>query len=58
MWLVRDHFFSRIDTAGEDPWFAMEAEFKLIGPERRLLLKQARPHSFGAARVSEDCREL
>lgn len=47
-----------LDPGREDPWFAMEVEFKFLGPERRLLLKQARPHSFGRAPAFSDCREF
>ena len=36
----------------------MESEFKLVGPQRALILKQARPYSFGAALIPVDCREF
>lgn len=55
---VHELFEPLLDPAGEDPWFGMEVEFKLLGPERRLLIKQARPHSFGTATPIGDCREL
>jgi hypothetical protein len=55
---VHDHFRPLIDPENQNPWFAMEIEFKLMGPERRLLLKQARPHSFGDAEIIRDCREF
>jgi hypothetical protein len=35
----------------------MQIEWKLIGPERRLLVKQARPYSFGTLEMPGDCRE-
>jgi hypothetical protein len=47
-----------LDPAGADPWFGMEVEFKFLGPERQLLIKQARPHAFGTPTVTGDCREL
>lgn len=58
LYAIDAHFRALLDPAGEMPWFAMEAEFKLLGPERRLLLKQARPHQFGGAEPVGDCREL
>lgn len=47
-----------LDPDDEDPYFTMESEFKLLGAERKLLIKQARPHTFGAAHALGDCREL
>jgi hypothetical protein len=55
---VHDHFRPLLDPDQQNPWFAMEIEFKLIGPERRLHIKQARPHSFGHPEIIRDCREL
>jgi hypothetical protein len=36
----------------------MDIEWKLVGPERQLVIKQARPFSFGRADVPTDCREF
>jgi Pyruvate phosphate dikinase, AMP/ATP-binding domain/Lamin Tail Domain len=55
---VHDHFRPLLDPDQQNPWFAMEIEFKLIGPEPRLHVKQARPHSFGTPELIRDCREL
>ncbi len=55
---VRDHFRPELDPDEANRWFAMDIEFKLVGPERRLFVKQARPYSFGAVDVPSDCREL
>ncbi len=55
---IQAHFKPELDPDDEDPWFAMDIEFKLVGPERRLFVKQARPYSFGSAEVPSDCREL
>lgn len=55
---IHDHFEPLIDPAGETEWFAMDIEFKLLGAARALLVKQARPYSFGAREVPVDCREL
>ncbi len=55
---VHARFRPLLDPGREDAWFAMEVEFKLLGPERRLLLKQARPHDFGRSPTFLDCREF
>jgi hypothetical protein len=55
---VHEHFRPLLDPTEENAWFAMEIEFKLIGPERRLHVKQARPHSFGSREIIRDCREF
>lgn len=55
---IHDHFEPLIDPAGETQWFAMDIEFKLLGAARVLLVKQARPYSFGAREIPADCREL
>lgn len=55
---VHDLFAPVVDPTGADPWFAMEVELKLIGSDRRLIIKQARPHSFGRPVTFGDCREL
>ncbi len=47
-----------LNPTESNPWFAMEVEFKFLGPERNLLIKQARPHSFGQPVLFGDCREL
>lgn len=55
---VHQHFEPLIDPDNEDPWFAMEIEFKLEYPTRNLLLKQARPHAIGGFEVPTDCRDF
>ncbi len=55
---IHRHFRPLIDPEQEDRWFAMDIEFKLLGEGRELLIKQARPYSFGSAEVPADCREL
>jgi Pyruvate phosphate dikinase, AMP/ATP-binding domain/Lamin Tail Domain len=47
-----------LDADGQNHWFAMEVEFKFYGPDRKLLIKQARPQSFGRSATFSDCREL
>jgi hypothetical protein len=44
---IHEYFRPLLDPEREKPWFAMDIEFKLIGPERTLLIKQARSYSFG-----------
>ncbi|MGC4089793.1 MAG: PEP/pyruvate-binding domain-containing protein [Polyangiaceae bacterium] len=44
---IHDHFEPLLDPQQSNPWFAMNMEFKLMGPERSLVIKQARPYSFG-----------
>ena len=55
---IVDHFRPLLDPTQENPFFAMDVELKLLGDERRLLLKQARPFSFGSAIDLGDCRNL
>lgn len=55
---VHDWFRPLLDPEEEESYFAMEVEFKFIGETRELLIKQARPHSFGGAVAPGDCREL
>ncbi|XYH99505.1 PEP/pyruvate-binding domain-containing protein [Sorangium sp. So ce1128] len=54
---IHAHYRPLVDPEGENRLYAMQIEWKLIGPERRLLVKQARPYSFGALAVPGDCRE-
>jgi hypothetical protein len=56
--LINDHFRPLVDPEEANRWFAMDIEFKLIGPERRLIVKQARPYSFGRPVIPDDCREF
>lgn len=55
---IHEAFQPLLDPEAEDAWFAMEVEFKFLGPNRQLLIKQARPHSFGRPAPYTDCREL
>ncbi|WP_437521833.1 PEP/pyruvate-binding domain-containing protein [Sorangium sp. So ce726] len=54
---VHAHYRPLVDPKGENRLYAMQIEWKLIGPERRLLVKQARPYSFGTLEAPGDCRE-
>jgi len=55
---IHEGFRPLIDPANEDRWFAMDIEFKLVGESRDLVVKQARPYSFGDAEPPIDCREF
>ncbi|WP_434044311.1 MULTISPECIES: PEP/pyruvate-binding domain-containing protein [Sorangium] len=55
---VHAHYRPLVDPLGENRLYAMQIEWKLMGPERRLLVKQARPYSFGALEAPGDCREF
>ncbi len=55
---IHNHFRKILDPQFENPWFAMDIEMKLLGPERELMVKQARPYSFGSAEIPADCREF
>lgn len=55
---IHEHFRARLDPDGENRWFAVDLEFKLLGARRDLLVKQARPYTFGSAEVPADCREF
>ncbi|MBN1607193.1 MAG: lamin tail domain-containing protein [Polyangiaceae bacterium] len=52
---VHDHFRPLLDPELKNAWFAMDVEFKFIGDERSLLLKQARPYSFGTGAPTGWC---
>jgi hypothetical protein len=45
---IHQYFRPLLDPLQENPWFAMDIEWKLMGPERALVIKQARSYSFGA----------
>lgn len=55
---IHRHFRPLIDPELQNSLFAMQIEWKLIGPQRRLLVKQARPYNFGALDAPTDCREF
>lgn len=55
---IHEHFHPLIDPKDMNRLYAMQIEWKLIGPERRLLVKQARPYNFGELDAPTDCREF
>jgi hypothetical protein len=54
---IRDHFQVVLDPDAKNRWFTMEVEFKFVGDTRELVIKQARPYSFGSTEIPADCRE-
>ena len=53
---IQAHFKPVLDPDDSQDWFAMDIEFKRVGPEQNLVVKQARPYSFGSAEIPTDCR--
>ena len=54
---IHDHFRSLLDPERKDRWFAMDVEAKLVGVDRHVVIKQARPFNFGRVERPTDCRE-
>jgi phosphoenolpyruvate synthase/pyruvate phosphate dikinase len=52
------HFQPIVDPKQMNRLYAMQIEWKLIGPARQLLVKQARPYNFGNLDAPTDCREF
>jgi hypothetical protein len=55
---IVDHFRPMLDPDESDAYFTMDMEMKLLGDERRLLIKQARPFTLGSWRDPGDCRQF
>ncbi len=55
---IHTHFRPLVDPKNENRLYAMQIDWKLIGPERRLMIKQARPDTFGSLDAPTDCREF
>jgi hypothetical protein len=55
---VHDYFQVKLDPQYQNRWFAMDVEIKIVGPQREVVFKQARPYSFGRAMRPADCREF
>ncbi|MEM6959007.1 MAG: PEP/pyruvate-binding domain-containing protein, partial [Myxococcota bacterium] len=53
---IHDHFEPLIDPQSERPFFAMDIEWKVVGDDRRVIVKQARPYDVGTAEAPADCR--
>ena len=52
---LNQYFRPRLDPNEENPWFAVDIEFKLMGPERALVIKQSRSYSFGEETPTSWC---
>ena len=55
---IHEAFRTALDPDNETPWFAMDIELKLLGDDRQLMVKQARPYSFGNSDIPADCRDF
>ena len=55
---TQNHFKNIYDPSNENRLFTMETEFKFLGEERSLLLKQARPYPIRTSQIPDDCREF
>jgi hypothetical protein len=52
---LNQYFRPRLDPEQKNPWFAVDIEFKLMGPERQLVIKQSRGYSFGQETPTSWC---
>lgn len=55
---IQRHFRPLLDPKNENSLYAIQIEWKLIGPQRQLLVKQARPYDFGDIDAPTDCRSF
>lgn len=55
---IVEHFRPLLDPEGRDAYFTMDMEMKLVGEQRKLLIKQARPYTLGSWQDPGDCREF
>ena len=55
---IHARFRNLLDPGRKNRWFAVDIELKRVGDDRALLIKQARPYSFGKADIPADCRDL
>jgi len=53
---LNQHFSKLLDPNEENPYFAVEVEYKFMGAYRDLLIKQARSHPIVTNGVSPECR--
>jgi hypothetical protein len=52
---LNQYFRPRLDPEQKNPWFAIDIEFKLMGPARELVIKQSRSYSFGEEAPTSWC---
>lgn len=55
---IQRHFRRVLDPNEQNRWFTIETEFKFLGTERQLLIKQARPYKMPDVDIPNDCREI
>lgn len=55
---IQRHFRRLLDPNQQNRWFTIETEFKFLGEERRLLIKQVRPYKMRTLDIPNDCREI
>ncbi|HEU5076527.1 MAG TPA: PEP/pyruvate-binding domain-containing protein [Polyangiaceae bacterium] len=53
---LNEHFSSVLDPDRENPYFAIEVEYKFIGAYRDLLIKQTRQHPIVVTGTLPECR--
>lgn len=56
LYALEQHFSTVLDPNAEDPYFAVEVEFKFLGAYRDLLVKQARQHPIITNDTPPECR--
>lgn len=56
LYALEQHFSSVLDPNAEDPYFAVEVEFKFLGAYRDLLVKQTRQHPIVTNDTPPECR--
>lgn len=55
---IQRHFRQVLDPNEQNRWFTIETEFKFLGTQRQLLIKQARPYKMPDVDIPNDCREI
>jgi len=55
---IHNAFRRVLDPQRQTQWFAMDIELKLLGDDRELMVKQARPYSFGNSDIPAGCRDF
>jgi hypothetical protein len=55
---IQTYFQALLNPNEDIRWFTMEMEFKFLGEDRTLLIKQVRPKTMVNEDVPNDCREL
>src|SRR5690606_2497900 len=56
LYFVEQHYSRLLDPNANDPYFAIEVEFKFLGAYRELLVEQARKHPIASNDTPPECR--